>query len=144
MRCNPRLLLRDITVAVAATLVLILGVSAHAQQDDIAVARNDLVVHIQQITRVIASQTGVASIDAKVLDAFARVPRHRFVPGAFAPYAYQDVPLPLGYEQNLTQPSLLALMTQVLEIKPGQRVFETGTDTGYQAAILAELKAEAK
>ncbi|MSQ50368.1 MAG: protein-L-isoaspartate(D-aspartate) O-methyltransferase [Betaproteobacteria bacterium] len=142
MRCNPRLLLRDIATPIAATLALILGGAAYAQQDDIAAARRDLVVHIQQATAAIASQTGVASIDANVLEAFAKVPRHRFVPGLFASYAYQDVPLPLGHEQNLTQPSLLALMTQVLAIKPGQKVFETGTDTGYQAAILAELKAE--
>lgn len=131
---------------IAGPLVVLLALlpagSSHAQEDAFAAARKDLAARIQQASAGFSALTGAAGIDARVLEAFAKVPRHRFVPGLLVPFAYQDAPLPLGYEQNLTQPSLLALMTQVLEIKPGQRVFETGTDTGYQAAILAELGAE--
>ena len=140
------------SVSAKSTARLLLGVMimflplAHmqvqTQEDMFAAARKDLVTRIQQAAIGFTALPGAPVIDARVLDAFAKVPRHRFVPGLLALFAYQDVPLPLGYQQYLTQPSLLALMTQVLEIKPGQRVFETGTDTGYQAAILAEMGAE--
>ena len=131
-----------IAAPTVVSLALFLAGPSHAQEEVFAAARKELVIRIQQAALGIAAMTGAAGIDARVLDAFGKVPRHRFVPGLLVPFAYQDVPLPLGYGQNLTQPSLLALMTQVLEIKAGQRVFETGTDTGYQAAILAELGAE--
>jgi len=86
--------------------------------------------------------TGVASVDPRVLAAFGTVPRHRFLPDSLARYAYVDSPLPLGFGQNLTMPFLALLMTELLQVKPGDRVLEAGTDVGYQAAILAELGAE--
>jgi protein-L-isoaspartate(D-aspartate) O-methyltransferase len=89
--------------------------------------------------RALAPITGVDAIAPEILAAFGEVPRHLFVPAAFAQFAYLDRPLPLGHGQNLTQPSVAALMTQLIEPKRGMRVFETGTDTGYQAAILARL-----
>ena len=85
--------------------------------------------------------TGIGEIDPRVLTAFAIVPRHIFVPPQLVPHAYADTPLPLGFGQNLTQPFVAALMTHLLGINPGDRVFETGTDTGYHAAILMELGA---
>lgn len=74
-----------------------------------------------------------------VLAAMRRVPRHRFVPAAFAAYAYEDGPLPIGYDQTISQPSLVAKMTEALELKKTDKVLEIGTGSGYQAAILAEL-----
>lgn len=107
-----------------------------------AVARREMVRDIEEAAAQLGTATGFPKIDAKILAAFATVPRHRFVPSRLAPFAYADTPLPLGHGQNLTQPFLLALMTQALALKPGDKVFETGTDTGYQAAILAELGVE--
>jgi len=122
-----------------AALAVFHAASTRAQEPDFVAARHEMVLQIEHITAALGAVTGIPAIDRRVLDAFAKVPRHRFVPPPLVRYAYMNSPLPLGYDQNLTQPSLLALMTQVLELKPGDRVFETGTDTGYQAAILAEL-----
>jgi len=80
--------------------------------------------------------------DQKVLTAMGRVPRHLFVPESERPLAYADQPLPIGHGQTISQPYIVAIMTQA--IKPGskQRVLEVGTGSGYQAAVLAELVAE--
>lgn len=128
---------------VLLVVLAFLGVAhpASGQAPD-AAARREMVRDIEEAAAQLGPTTGFPRIDAKVLDAFATVPRHRFVPPRLAPLAYADTPLPLGHGQNLTQPFLLALMTQALALTPGEKVFETGTDTGYQAAILAELGVE--
>ncbi|MBT3363869.1 MAG: protein-L-isoaspartate(D-aspartate) O-methyltransferase [Chloroflexi bacterium] len=77
--------------------------------------------------------------DARVLDAMARVPRHLFVPEAELSRAYMDIPLPIGQDQTISQPYIVALMTQALELKGTETVLEVGSGCGYQAAILAEL-----
>ncbi len=77
--------------------------------------------------------------DAVVLGAIERVPRERFVPPAFFDQAYEDMPLPIGYGQTISQPLVVALMTQVLEVDKSHRVLEIGTGSGYQAAVLARL-----
>jgi len=80
--------------------------------------------------------------DTRVLQAMAAVPRHRFVPQGMQHMAYQDSPLPIGYAQTISQPYIVALMTQLLQIEPGHRVLEIGTGSGYQAAVLAEMGAD--
>ena len=75
--------------------------------------------------------------DEDVIRALSAVPRHQFVPPEYLDKAYEDHPLPIGYGQTISQPSLVALMTEILELKPGQKVLEIGTGSGYQAAILA-------
>jgi protein-L-isoaspartate(D-aspartate) O-methyltransferase len=80
--------------------------------------------------------------DQKVLDALRHVPRHRFVATQLLQLAYQDSPLPIGYGQTISQPYIVALMTELLEVKPEHRILEVGTGSGYQAAILAELAKE--
>ena len=77
--------------------------------------------------------------DKRVLSAMSRVPREKFVPSEICCQAYEDVPLPIGWEQTISQPYIIALMTSELEIKDGDRVLEVGTGSGYQTAILAEL-----
>ena len=77
--------------------------------------------------------------DKKVLDAMRKVERHLFVPEALRASAYGDHPLPIGYGQTISQPYIVAFMTQVLEPDKGDRVLEIGTGSGYQAAILAEI-----
>jgi protein-L-isoaspartate(D-aspartate) O-methyltransferase len=77
--------------------------------------------------------------DEAVLETMRRVPRHHFVPAQYLAAAYEDHPLPIGYGQTISQPYIVALMTESLKVKPGQRVLEIGTGSGYQAAILADL-----
>ena len=93
----------------------------------------------EMIERQIAAR-GVE--DPRVLDAMRRVPRHLFVPRESRTYAYEDHPVQIGHGQTISQPYIVALMTEMLRIKPTERVLEIGTGSAYQAAILAELAAE--
>jgi protein-L-isoaspartate(D-aspartate) O-methyltransferase len=77
--------------------------------------------------------------DKRVLAAMARVPRERFVPPDEQHLAYEDMPLPIGLEQTISQPLIIAIMTEALELTGDEKVLEVGTGSGYQAAILAEL-----
>jgi len=80
--------------------------------------------------------------DGRVLEAFRSVPRHEFIPKELAVEAYADYPLPIGEGQTISQPYMVALMTEALKLKGAERVLEIGTGSGYQAAILAELAKE--
>lgn len=80
--------------------------------------------------------------DERVLEAFSIVPRHIFVDTALQEQAYKDTALPIGKEQTISQPYTVARQTELLEVKPGEKVLEIGTGSGYQAAILCELGAE--
>ncbi len=80
--------------------------------------------------------------DKKVLEAMGKVPRHEFVSSIYRSQAYGDHPLPIGEGQTISQPYIVALMTESLELKPGDRVLEIGTGSGYQAAVLAEIAKE--
>ncbi len=80
--------------------------------------------------------------NARVLAALGRVPRHEFVPEHYRDLAYDDRPLPIGYGQTISQPYIVAFMTEKLDPRPTDRVLEIGTGSGYQAAVLAELVAE--
>jgi protein-L-isoaspartate(D-aspartate) O-methyltransferase len=81
-------------------------------------------------------------VDERVLTAMRRVPREEFVPAEFRNQSYADGPVPIGYDQTISQPYIVALMTDKLKIQSGDRILEIGTGSGYQAAILAELGAE--
>jgi protein-L-isoaspartate(D-aspartate) O-methyltransferase len=77
--------------------------------------------------------------DARVLEAMRKVPRHRFIPESQGAYAYEDRPLPIGHQQTISQPYIVALMSELASVKPGDKVLEVGTGSGYQAAVLAEM-----
>jgi protein-L-isoaspartate(D-aspartate) O-methyltransferase len=77
--------------------------------------------------------------DQKVLAAMRRVPRHRFVPAEYRDMAYQNSPLPIGHKQTISQPVIVAHMTELLDVQPNDRILEIGTGSGYQAAVLGEL-----
>lgn len=77
--------------------------------------------------------------DQRVLDAMARIPREGFIPPESRPSAYEDRPIPIGLEQTISQPFIIALMTEALELTGSEKVLEIGTGSGYQTAILAEL-----
>lgn len=80
-----------------------------------------------------------SSLDTRVLDAMARVPRHEFVPPDLVDRAYLNRPLPIGHGQTISQPYIVAIMTDLLDLKPHHKVLEIGTGSGYQAAVLAAL-----
>jgi len=101
-----------------------------SQQDDFARKREKMV--LDQIA-------GRGIKDKKVIEAMRKVERHKFVPDEYLPVAYGDHPLPIGYDQTISQPYVVAFMTEVLQLKPTDRVLEIGTGSGYQAAILAEI-----
>jgi protein-L-isoaspartate(D-aspartate) O-methyltransferase len=90
--------------------------------------------------RMVAQQLKGRDItDPRVLAAMEKVPRHLFVPEFLMPLAYSDQPLPIGSGQTISQPYIVALMSQWAEVQPGNKVLEVGTGSGYQAAVLAEL-----
>jgi protein-L-isoaspartate(D-aspartate) O-methyltransferase len=92
--------------------------------------------------RMVAEQLEARGFDtAAVLAAIRRVPRHLFVDPSLQERAYDDTPLPIGERQTISQPYMVALMTEALEVRPGARVLEVGTGSGYQAAVLAEMGA---
>jgi protein-L-isoaspartate(D-aspartate) O-methyltransferase len=102
-------------------------------EDNYARARNQM-VNSQLMIRGIA--------DRRVLAAMRKVPRHQFVPSHLWDQAYNDYPLPIGEDQTISQPYIVALMTEMLEPHDSDKVLEIGTGSGYQAAILAELVAQ--
>jgi len=90
--------------------------------------------------RMITEQIMTRGIkDERVLDALRRTPRHWFVPKEYADIAYSDSPLPIGHGQTISQPYIVALMTELLELEGDENVLEVGTGSGYQAALLAYL-----
>lgn len=97
----------------------------------------------KQRDRMVNEQLAGRGIDnVKVLEAFRSVPRHKFVPDGCVQESYEDHPLPIGEGQTISQPYIVALMTQALELKGDEKVLEVGTGSGYQAAILADLVKE--
>jgi len=118
-------------------LLLIIPFTSMAADDGFVKLRLRLVEEL----RVDARHAGRA-LDRKVLDVLARVPRHEFVPPEFRHLAYRNHPLPIGYGQTISQPFIVALMTDLLDIKSDDVVLEIGTGSGYQAAVLAELAAQ--
>lgn len=118
--------------------------SAAEPKDSYAVARERLLREIEQDMRSTAASTGRASLSDAVRRAMSAVPRHRFVPAELAHAAYQNRPLAIGHGQTISQPFIVALMTELLDPRPTDRVLEVGTGSGYQAAVLAELVGEVK
>jgi len=101
--------------------------------------RREMVAAIRVIAEHLAPEIGETALDDRVLKAMAEVPRHEFVPVEVQPYAYLNRPLPIGFDKTISQPLMVAVMTDLLELKPDDVVLEIGTGLGYQAAVLAEL-----
>jgi protein-L-isoaspartate(D-aspartate) O-methyltransferase len=104
--------------------------------------RSRMVAEIEAEAVLTASYTGKVVFRRPVMEAIARVPRHEFVPVELQPYAYLNRPLPIGFDKTISQPYIVALMTDMLELQGDERVLEIGAGVGYQAAIVAELAKE--
>ena len=104
-----------------------------------AILRRHMVEVIGIQVDLASEELGKAAFDERVLAALRNVPRHRFVPSFLAPLAYQDTPLPIGFDKTISQPFIVALMTDLLGPEPHESILEVGTGLGYQAAVLAEL-----
>ena len=106
---------------------------------DFGVLRRMMVDAIVVHARTAGPDTGRPELSGAVLDVMADVPRHEFVPSELRAYAYFDTPLPIGFGKTISQPYIVALMTDLLEIRPRDRILDVGTGLGYQAAVLARL-----
>ena len=104
-----------------------------------AALRQHMVLEIAAQTVLAGERIGKYNLDARVMEAMGKVPRHEFVPVEMQPYAYLNRPLPIGFDKTISQPFIVALMTDMLEIQKEDVVLEIGTGLGYQAAVLAEL-----
>ena len=122
---------------IGVTLLLSLAFAASA--DDYAQARQHLVDVIEQDVLDTSLYLDKEALDPRVMAAIGKVPRHAFVPAIQRHKAYTNRPLPIGYGQTISQPYIVALMSDLIKPQAGDKVLELGTGSGYQAAILAEL-----
>jgi protein-L-isoaspartate(D-aspartate) O-methyltransferase len=130
-------------LSAVAPLVVCLATAAFFGRGRAGAAGTDEERFADQRAEMVASQIAARDVrDPRVLAAMRKVPRHRFVPAAWAAEAYEDYPLPIGEGQTISQPYIVALMTELLALRGGERVLEVGTGSGYQAAVLAELAGE--
>lgn len=105
----------------------------------LAILRRHMVEVIAIQAELASEELGKAALDERVMAAMQKVPRHLFVPQEVAAYAYHNMPLPIGFDKTISQPFIVALMTDLLAPQPDDTVLEVGTGLGYQAAVLAEL-----
>src|SRR5215469_9013334 len=133
-----RMLLRSPLMTTIAALLLA-GATQAATVDPEAAARLDMVRTIEVIASKDSGGATPRTLAAEVLEAMRRVPRHAFVPVSQRELAYTNRPLPIGYGQTISQPYIIALMTDLLRLAKRSRALEIGTGSGYQAAVLAEL-----
>jgi len=135
---------RHAVAALRTGLVCMVCVGAGADMNAVAAEGNDarrarMVEEVAQMVRDTARETGRGTLDTRVMEALGKVERHRFMPPAQSVHAYENRPLSIGHQQTISQPYIVALMTDLLNLKPGDKVLEIGTGLGYQAAVLAEL-----
>jgi protein-L-isoaspartate(D-aspartate) O-methyltransferase len=112
------------------------------QGDEMLAERNAMVAEIEAEVAGTQKWLGKKTLDARVVAAMRKVPRHLFMPESTRPSAYENRPHPIGHGQTISQPYMVAIMTDLAAIAPGERVLEIGTGCGYQTAVLAELAGE--
>ena len=126
--------------ALAPTLLAIVLASPDASAQEVTeAAREAMIAAIEDHARSAPGALEDGTIDPAVLDAMRQIPRDAFVPEDVKALAYEDTPLPIGYSQTISQPFIVALMTDLLDVGPDDTVLEIGTGSGYQAAVLSPL-----
>ena len=130
------LMTRISTLALISTVVLAPDAGA---QEDYERLRKEMVEEIRDMVMDTRDYIGNGNLDARVIEAMQKVPRHEFVPEAYRQHAYRNRALPIGNEQTISQPYIVALMTDLARVDEDSVVLEVGTGSGYQAAVLAEL-----
>ena len=120
-------------------LVLVAMRSSPAEEEEYQVRRKGMVKEIEADVKFTSKRIGKKALGGHVMEAMGKVPRHEFVPAHLRRSAYENRPLPIGYGQTISQPYIVALMTDLLDVDKDDVVLEIGTGSGYQAAILAEL-----
>lgn len=109
------------------------------ENDQFALLRQYMVQVISAHAHHASQQIGKDALDGRVMEIMAKVPRHEFVPFEIRPGAYFDTPLPIGFEKTISQPFMVALMTDLLDVREDSIVLEVGTGLGYHAAVISEL-----
>ena len=126
--------------AIAVGLGLVLGMALSARADDpYHQQRAAMLAEIKSIAEYTGGETGSSAFDSRVMAALGRVPRHLFVPASVVESAYANHPLPIGHGQTISQPYIVALMTDLMHLTPDSRALEIGTGSAYQAAVMGEL-----
>jgi protein-L-isoaspartate(D-aspartate) O-methyltransferase len=110
-----------------------------SMREELEALREDMLAVIATGAFALRDTIGKSAFDERVMTAMRKVPRHEFVPIELQPYAYENIPLPIGFAKTISQPFIVAVMTDLLDIKADDSVLEIGTGLGYQAAILAQL-----
>lgn len=133
---------RHCSVVWFSILALFLVLMTPAFGADFSLLREAMLKEIESDVRFTRQQLGKEALEERVLQALRKVPRHEFVAEEYRSHAYENRPLPIGFGQTISQPYIVAIMTDLLRIKPTDNVFELGSGSGYQAALLAELAAQ--
>jgi len=128
-------MLGALLLLIASSCLLVPAQASEHFQD----SRENMIRLIEADVRYTSEYLKQSILDERVLDAMARVPRHEFVSADLVDQAYENRPLSIGHGQTISQPYIVAIMTDLLDIEPGHRILEIGTGSGYQAAVLAEL-----
>lgn len=129
-----------VMAAVLTVVAGLAGVPMTAEAaDEFMVRRERMIADIERVVSETQRETGRDTLHARVIAALGKVERHRFVPPGLAMQAYNNRPLAIGAGQTISQPFIVALMTDLLNVGPGDKVLEVGTGSGYQAAVLAEI-----
>ncbi len=128
---------RSFFAGLAAALAALTLPPSASGRDDFDTARRRLLAEIDDDMRATAGSTGRTALSPAVRRALETVPRERFVPPQFVSHAYENRPLPIGHDQTISQPFIVALMTELLDPRPTDVMLEVGTGSGYQAAVLA-------
>jgi protein-L-isoaspartate(D-aspartate) O-methyltransferase len=136
---RPAAMTKRAIFGIATALVLVASAARSVAADDLAAERQRMVDEIVALARDTRAEVGKAAFDDRVMAVMAKVARHEFVPPSQASSAYRNRPLPIGHGQTISQPYIVALMTDLARIEPGGTVLEVGTGSGYQAAVMAHL-----
>src|SRR3990167_4711254 len=126
-------------ILVIVCVIILQPYARAAEPERFAAERRALMAEISALARETQAETGQGAFSVRVMEAMGKVPRHRFVPPEVQRSAYRNRPLPIGYGQTISQPFLVAYMSELLLAGKPAKVLEIGTGSGYQAAILGEL-----